>query len=88
LTYLYASPTGLIPCPTLSAVVGVGLVVEGLGSRGWSLILVGGGILYGLFGWLRLGVGMDAVLLVGALTLAVAARVRFGRGSGEPSGGS
>ena len=35
-TYLYAAPLGLIPCPTLSAVIGTALVVRGLNSRGWS----------------------------------------------------
>jgi hypothetical protein len=80
-TYVYAAPLGLIPCPTLSAVVGIALVVRGLGSRGWSLILAGSGILYGIIGWFRLGVTIDAVLLVGATTLAVAAVSRFGHGN-------
>jgi hypothetical protein len=76
--YLYASPLGLIPCPTLSAVTGVALVIGGLGSRSWSLILSGSGVLYGLIGWLRLGVTIDTVLLVGATTLAAAAVFRLG----------
>jgi hypothetical protein len=37
--YLYAVPTGLIPCPTLSVVVGFALLASGLGSRAWSLTL-------------------------------------------------
>jgi hypothetical protein len=76
--YLYASPLGLIPCPTLSAVTSVALVIEGLGSRSWSLMLAGSGVLYGLIGWLRLGVTIDTVLLVGATTLAAAAVSRPG----------
>jgi hypothetical protein len=32
LKYLYASPAGLIPCPTLSIVIGILLVFSGLGS--------------------------------------------------------
>ncbi len=75
--YLYAAPMGLIPCPTLSALVGVALVVGGLGSRSWSLILSATGVLYGLIGWLRLGVTIDAVLLVGAITLSLAAVFYF-----------
>jgi hypothetical protein len=42
--HLYASPLGVIPCPTLSAVTGVALVIGGLGSRTWSLILAGSGL--------------------------------------------
>jgi hypothetical protein len=77
-TYLYAAPLGLVPCPTLCAATGLALVLGGLGSRGWSLVLAASGLLYGLVGWLRLGVTIDAVLLVGAVTLA-AAVLRTGR---------
>jgi hypothetical protein len=72
-TYLYAAPLGLIPCPTLSAVIGVALTVRGLGSRGYSLVLGLSGVLYGLIGWLRLGVAVDIVLLLGATALVVVA---------------
>jgi hypothetical protein len=65
--YFYAAPTGLVPCPTLSIVIGLSLVVGGLDSRAWSIILGATGIFYGLFGALRLGVAMDLVLLLGAL---------------------
>jgi hypothetical protein len=37
--YLVAAPTGLIPCPTLSLVIGFALLSGGLGSRAWSLVL-------------------------------------------------
>jgi hypothetical protein len=77
-TYLYASPLGLIPCPTLSAVTGLALVMGGLGSRSWTLILASTGLLYGVMGWFHLGVAIDAVLLAGALTLAVTAVSRPG----------
>lgn len=69
LPYLYAAPTGLIPCPTLSIIIGMSLMLEGLESRAWSLVLGATGIFYGLFGALRLGVAIDLVLLVGALLL-------------------
>jgi hypothetical protein len=81
--HLYAAPLGLIPCPTLSALVGVALVVNGLGSRAWSLILSGSGVLYGVIGWFRLGVTIDGMLLVGAITLALAAVFDLGRASLE-----
>jgi hypothetical protein len=74
--YLYAAPLGLIPCPTLSALVGVALVVDGLGSRGWSLTLASAGAAYGMIGWLRLGVTIDIVLFAGAVTLAAAVMLR------------
>jgi hypothetical protein len=66
----------------LSAVVGVGLAVNGLGSRAWSLITAAAGFVYGVVGVFRLGVVMDLVLLGGALTLALAA---VGPTSGERS---
>lgn len=65
--YLYAAPTGLVPCPTLSVVIGLSLVVGGLNSRAWSLVLGATGVFYGIFGALRLGVTIDLVLLIGAL---------------------
>jgi len=53
-------------------------MVRGLGSRALCLILAGGGVLYGLIGWFRLGVTIDAVLLVGAIALAFAGLFRLG----------
>jgi hypothetical protein len=74
--YLVAAPTGLIPCPTLSLVIGFTLVAGGLGSRAWSLTLAMVGLFYGLFGMFRLGVMLDAGLVAGAAAL-LAATVRF-----------
>jgi len=71
LKYLYAAPTGLIPCPTLSLVVGFALLTRGFSSRAWTLTLVIIGLFYGLFGALRLGVRIDFLLLIGTLLLAV-----------------
>ena len=81
-TYLYAAPLGLIPCPTLSAATGIALLIGGLGSRSYSLVLGLGGVLYGLIGWLRLGVTIDIVLLVGAAVLVVAGVSVTGRTGG------
>lgn len=67
LPYLYAAPTGLVPCPTLSIVIGLSLIVGGFESRAWSLVLGAAGLFYGLFGALRLGVVIDLILLLGAL---------------------
>jgi len=69
LAYLYAAPLGVVPCATLSAVVGVSLLADGLGSRAWAAILGVVGLFYGAFGVFRLGVSIDLVLLVGSVAL-------------------
>ncbi|MEW5983121.1 MAG: hypothetical protein AB1806_12240 [Acidobacteriota bacterium] len=66
LTYLYAAPTGLVPCPTLAVMIGIALAADGLGDRGWSLVLAGAGLFYGVFGIARLGVTLDVGLIAGA----------------------
>jgi len=71
LLYLVAAPTGLVPCPTLSIVIGLALLGDGFGSRGGSLLLAATGLFYGAFGAFRLGVAIDLALLAGALALAV-----------------
>jgi hypothetical protein len=67
--YLYSAPLGLLPCPTLSFVIGVTLVAGGLGARAWSLVLAVAGLAYGLFGVARLGVWLDLGLILGAAGL-------------------
>lgn len=69
--YLYSAPTGLIPCPTLSAAVGFGLLLGGLGSRRWTWVVGVTGLFYGIFGAARLRVSLDWVLTAGALWLIV-----------------
>ncbi len=69
LKYLYAAPTGLIPCPTLSVLVGFTLLANGFSSRAYSLSLGFLGIFYGAFGSFRLGVRIDLVLFVGSVVL-------------------
>jgi hypothetical protein len=71
LAYLYAAPTGLLPCPTLSLVIGVTLLFGGLGSWAWSGPLVAAGLFYGVLGALRLGVLLDGFLVAGSLALAI-----------------
>jgi hypothetical protein len=86
--YLYAAPLGLLPCPTLSMLVGVALIGGGLGSRPWRGALAAVALFYGLFGAFRLGVTMDLVLAAGGLALAglaVAPRRSFaGARGGRP----
>lgn len=74
--YVYAAPTGLIPCPTLSIVIGFTMLLGGLGSRAWSMILGAMGIIYGLMGTLLLSLAIDWVLLMGALILVIIEFVR------------
>lgn len=69
LAYLYAAPTGLVPCPTLAIVIGVTLILDGFGSRSWCYVLGASGVFYGIYGAGRLGVALDAILLIGALVL-------------------
>lgn len=80
--YLYSAPLGLIPCPTLAAVMGIALVTGLFTERGVASMLVILGLFYGLFGALRLGVALDWVLFVGTLAFiafAVSTRLKFAR---------
>lgn len=67
--YPYRAPLGAIPCPTLSAVVGAALIGDGVGASRWRLTLAVAALFYSVFGMLRLGVVIDAVLLLGAIGL-------------------
>ena len=69
LAYAYAAPLGLIPCPTLSMLIGVTLMLDLFGSRSWSRALIAAGLFYGVVGVLRLGVALDSVLIAGTLAL-------------------
>jgi hypothetical protein len=67
--YAYASPLGLLPCPTLAVVVGMTLTVGGLRSARWNGAVAGAGLFYGVVGVFKLGVGLDWWLLTGATLL-------------------
>ena len=69
-SYLYKSPLGLIPCPTLSAVIGLALILDNIKSRAWHIVLLIGGFIYGFIGAFVLGVTIDLILLAGAVLLA------------------
>jgi len=71
LKYLYASPLGLIPCPSLSVFIGITLLFHGFHSKKWMLSAVLLGLFYGIFGILRLKVYLDVGLIAGALLLLV-----------------
>lgn len=74
LEYSYAAPLGLLPCPTLSAVIGVTLMLELIDFRAWVYGLVTAGLAYGLIGALVLGVTIDYVLIDGSIILLLARR--------------
>lgn len=71
--YLYKTPAGLIPCPTLSITIGFALLTDGLSSRIWPFLFSLIGIFYGLFGFIRLGVDIDIILFIGSLILLIKA---------------
>ncbi|HXK59464.1 MAG TPA: hypothetical protein PLP42_06160 [Acidobacteriota bacterium] len=73
LPYLYAAPAGLIPCPTVSIIIGLTLVLRGLESRSWSMIVGSIGVVYGLFGALRLAVSIDWMLVAGSFAVLLQA---------------
>jgi hypothetical protein len=62
---------GLIPCPTLSAFIGITLMLHGFGSKKWMLTAAIFGLFYGIFGVLKLKVYLDLGLIAGALFLLV-----------------
>lgn len=71
LSYLYAAPVGVIPCATLSIVIGFALLMGGLGSKAISLTLAVVGLFYGFTGVFQLGVQIDWFLLAGSIVLFV-----------------
>ena len=75
LTYAYAAPMGLIPCPSLAAIIGVSLMANLLDSPRWGLTIGVAGLAYGMIGVAFLGVWID-VWLIAAASVAVAASLR------------
>jgi hypothetical protein len=67
--FVYMSPFGLLPCPTLAVVTGISLIFGSFGSRRWSGTLMPALLVYGGIGVGVLGVWMDAVLIAGAVAL-------------------
>lgn len=71
--YLYASPAGLLPCPTLITVTGFAILLNGFGSRPWSITLFIIGLFYGMLGFFWLDVYLDIALILASLMLLVQA---------------
>ena len=77
MTYAYAAPLGVLPCPTLSVAIGATLICGLLGSVAWSVTLAAAGLVYGAIGVFVLGVQLDYALLAGALVLVGASGIFF-----------
>ena len=67
--YFFAAPIGLVPCPSLSIAIGLGLYFQAFGSRAWGVIAGLLGLAYGIVGVVRLGVMLDVALVAGAALL-------------------
>jgi hypothetical protein len=79
--YFYASPFGLLPCPTLSGLIGGTLIFSNFRCTSWSMPLALTGLLYGAVGVFRLGVAVDLGLLLAAGVLGAAVAADGGRRS-------
>jgi hypothetical protein len=71
--YAVAAPLGLLPCPTLSAAIGVVLMFGIYRTRSWAITIAGASAVYGAMGVFWLGVAIDVVLLAGAVVLCASA---------------
>jgi hypothetical protein len=71
IVYAVAAPVGLVPCPTLAVITGLTLLATGVFPKPWAGTLAAFDLFYAVFGIVRLGVVLDAGLLIGALVLAV-----------------
>jgi hypothetical protein len=69
--YLYAAPLGLLPCPTLAAIIGMSLLFDSLRSRLWPVLISATAVVYGLIGAFGLGVEIDLVLIAGAVWMRI-----------------
>ena len=67
LKYFYAAPVGLIPCPTLSILIGFLLLYNGFGSQSIALTFIAFGLFYGIFGVIKLAVYIDIFLIFGSI---------------------
>jgi hypothetical protein len=86
--YIYAAPFGLLPCPTLSAVIGLTLVLGLWQSQSWGLTLAIAGGIYGVIGVFALGVVLDYGLVAGALLLGMTVAISRFTGDSRKHGSS
>jgi hypothetical protein len=67
--YLIAAPVGIVPCPSLSMVLGFTLLFNGFHSRLWQTVCVAAGVFYAIFGLFILGVWIDIGLLLVSISI-------------------
>jgi hypothetical protein len=67
--FVAAAPVGLLPCPTLSVLIGATLLLNLFEDRRWGWTIAIAGLVYGAIGVFRLGVMLDVVLVAGAAWL-------------------
>ena len=65
--YIVASPTGVIPCPTLLLVSGISLLFVRSDDKSIFYTLIPVNVAYGLIGILFLGVYLDIILIAAAI---------------------
>ena len=70
--YAYAAPLGLLPCPTLAAVLGITLLAGLFRSAAWTTTVAAAAFAYGSIGVFALGVSLDYALILGAAILVIA----------------
>ncbi len=75
---VFASPIGVVPCPTLAVLAGFTLVAGGFGSRAIPAALTAWTAFYALFGIFALGVVLDVGLLVATAGLAALVARSYG----------
>ena len=81
--YAYAAPLGIVPCPTLLALIGFTLIFGLFRSPRWGVPLAATGLLYGLIGVFRLEVVLDYGLIAGGTLLAIVVARSFALGRHE-----
>jgi hypothetical protein len=79
---LWASPVGVLPCPTLAVLAGFTILGGGLGKPTVPIVLGTWVAFYAGFGVVGLGVVLDAGLLVGLAGLAAVVVGRTARSRG------
>jgi hypothetical protein len=70
-TDVWMTPIGVLPCPTMALVIGLGLMAGGFRSRAWSLTAAVLGLGYSLFGVFVLKVQWDLGLFAASVVMGL-----------------
>ena len=74
--YLYESPFGVLPCPTLLVVAGVSIMIGAFESPAWRRVVSAAALAYGVIGVFVLGVTIDVALISAGVVLWAVGRRR------------